>query len=251
MSLIFRPNGLYESNWDGDLRRNIIRPADPDKTFIYLAEDIELDETVTLRDIMNFVRKNEDLTDFIRMYSFCFHIDEFHECLDKHPVIDENGEIEYLEIYWYTGTHHYKEDEPFHLTQSPDFHGIGKRDGESTAFAVECIPLEEIAHLRLVLNEEFTINHYQAYKEPHFINGEQKYKTSFTLLQVLNAIYWEISFHGGPQENQKFVEEINRRVEDFKSGKDPGIPADEVFRKMKEELKEQEPPLPPLEIEDE
>ncbi len=247
MSLIFRPNGLYESKWNGDLHRDVIKPADTNRIFNYLPEYVVLDEAVTLRDLMNFVRKDEALTEFLRHYSSCFQIEEFNDCLDKKPIIDENGEVEFLEIYWHVETHHYKDSyNVFEFGRIPGFHGKGKRNGEETNFGIEFSPIEETAHLKVVLNEEFLIHHYQEKKQPHFITGEQKYKSSFTLLEVLNAIYWEISFFGGPKENEEFLEEMQERVEEIKDGTCELIPADEVFKR----LEEQEPPLPPLELEE-
>lgn len=37
-------------------------------------------------------------------------------------------------------------------------------------------------------------------------------------------------------EDEEFVKEMNRRVEDFESGKDKGTPADEVHREVREML---------------
>lgn len=37
-----------------------------------------------------------------------------------------------------------------------------------------------------------------------------------------------------PDEDPDFVAELERRLENYRSGRSPGVPADEVFRKLRE-----------------
>jgi len=94
----------------------------------------------------------------------------------------------------------------------------------------------ELADLPLKLNKNIKIWGPWEGKPPQKILFEgTKY---FSLLEVLDAIYWDISFMGGPAENKEFIEDMNSRVDDIKSGITKGIPAEEVFKELGMEMPE-------------
>jgi putative addiction module component (TIGR02574 family) len=37
-----------------------------------------------------------------------------------------------------------------------------------------------------------------------------------------------------PEDDPEFVAELDRRLENYRTGRSPGVPADEVFRKLRE-----------------
>ena len=62
-----------------------------------------------------------------------------------------------------------------------------------------------------------------------------KIKYSLTLLDLLDTIYWEISFYGSPSQREETFGELRERMKDIDL-KDT-IPFDEIF---KEETDEEE-----------
>jgi hypothetical protein len=68
----------------------------------------------------------------------------------------------------------------------------------------------ELAHLPVKLN-----NQCHLYDNKKLAFSGQK---DFTLLEVLDAIYWDISFMGGPEDNSDFLEEMKDRVESIETG---------------------------------
>jgi hypothetical protein len=68
----------------------------------------------------------------------------------------------------------------------------------------------ELAHLPVKLN-----NQCHLYDNKKLVFSGQK---DFTLLEVLDAIYWDISFMGGPEDNSDFLEEMKDRVESIETG---------------------------------
>jgi hypothetical protein len=56
-----------------------------------------------------------------------------------------------------------------------------------------------------------------------------EFETDFSLLEVLDAIYDDISFHGGPSENAAFLEEIQETVQRIKDGEEPLVNWDEAM----------------------
>lgn len=58
------------------------------------------------------------------------------------------------------------------------------------------------------------------------------------MLEILDAIYDDISFHGGPAENAAFIEQMKDTVEKIKSGEIKTVPIDEVFKDLEEDSSE-------------
>jgi hypothetical protein len=61
---------------------------------------------------------------------------------------------------------------------------------------------------------------------------------TYNLQDVLDAIYWEISFHGGPAQKNEVKDMLKERVDEIKSGLADSIPAEEVFPELKETAEE-------------
>ena len=51
----------------------------------------------------------------------------------------------------------------------------------------------------------------------------------FNLSQILHGILWELSWHGGPEKQSEFVEELKSRVDDVKSGRPDAISNSDPF----------------------
>jgi len=183
---------------------------------------IELAEDFTLGDLFKFTSKSELLTEFIKCYSWCNSIDEFH----KQALLPNDAselEIWHLEIYrdmsvYVNG----------HIDFNAEFHGIGELSNTEkeyydkhpeikrpnhTNYSVSCSRMNHLAHLPLHLNEELTISNYDSSKSRYGkLIDSSKYKTTYTLLDVLDAVYWDISFYGGPEQADEFKEEMESRV---------------------------------------
>jgi DNA-binding transcriptional MerR regulator len=53
--------------------------------------------------------------------------------------------------------------------------------------------------------------------------------TDVTLGQVIRGLLWELSFHGGPQEQQQMLDRLKRQVAEIDAGTATLIPHDELF----------------------
>ncbi len=152
---------------------------------------------------------------FIGQYSWCRAIDEFHEEIMLDPGPDafkdngEDGPLVRLEISRSGEIFTEKEENG----QTADTFGIadnftGYAANENQRYSVSYTPLNNIATLPVVLNKEMEFRKNYA-QEPIL-----KVRTYFTLLEVLDAIYDDISFAGGPQEKVEFLGMLKSRMED-------------------------------------
>lgn len=208
----------------------------------HLRDGVEIAEGVTLRDLFRIVSKYKLLKLFISQYSWCRALEDFHAQAEE-PMRDddEKNKLEYLEIYWHGSVHKYKKETSLDI--SVGFHGIGKPERPEDAgpdgkcnYSVSYSPMWELADIPLKLNTNLKIWGPWEGKPPQKVVFEGT--RDFCLLDVLDAIYWDISFMGGPQDNKEFLEEMKGRMDDIKTGITKGIPAEEVFKELGMEVPE-------------
>lgn len=146
--------------------------------------------------------------------------------------------IESLELYWSwtldTST------STFGNTHRLDLHGIGKalqvdapeygaQAGDRINWSVSLTPVRELLDLPVRIREELTILEddidSSSYGEP----VQRAILRTVTLGQMMHGILHELSFHGGPQQQEEFLDELLRRKREVDEGTAELIPADEVF----------------------
>jgi len=130
----------------------------------------------------------------------------------------------HLEVYWET---HYHRDKS--LSLSPGFHGWGHcpEFDRPTGYAVEFTPLYDLADYPVKLNTDIKV--YGPFPQEGPLEVALEGSQSFSLLEVLDAIYWEVSFCGGPDEVAEKRRDLLDRVDEIESGEAKLHPIDEVF----------------------
>jgi len=158
------------------------------RIFAYLRKPCTIDPNVTLGDVFAIVESFPDLMDFFLDYSECDDIEAHHEEAKEGLLIPnkDDEEVTALEVLW----------EGELGEQYVAFHGIGKKEGEEKpeGYAIEFSPLSELVNL------------------PILLNTSDSPTGSFTLLEVLDAIYYEISFCGSPEEKASKLKELKASV---------------------------------------
>jgi hypothetical protein len=257
------PKGIVLYKYDSK-REKYVRQRPKKLTILtHLRSDCKIKEGTTLKDIFHGVEKYKLLKLVISQYSWCREIDEFHAQAEEPMRSDpsDTDPLSYLEIYWHPEVHLFNETIKHtggHKTKlrtacfdaSCGFHGIGpvgesRKDDpfykgcDTINYSVSYSPMWKLADLPVKLNKEFTIY------EPFPFKGKApesllKAKKDFCLLDILDAIYYDISFMGGPADNAEFIEEMCQRVEDIKSGVCKTIPWDDVKKELDEKYGDDE-----------
>lgn len=219
---------------------------------------VEVDDGLTLRDLFSFVRDNEDLKAFIAGYSWCGAIDEFHKEMDKpikkgeetsceYAVVQHDCEMQKLGKYGNT------------FDWNSDFVGIGplsehsrkfyeeRPDGlpipETERYGLSYIGINAIAHLPLNVETTIDIRKNPYYgrsggqKEEGIEYGKFKYKVSFG--ELLDVIYDDISFHGGPEDRDEVWSDLKETSDKIKEGLEETKPFDDFLEEMEKERKEE------------
>jgi|SRR5581483_223364 len=199
-----------------------------------LFEYCDLAEDVTLKDIFLLLNTHLDIFDSI-LGNFCKAI--VTEALTGPEPVKDTIEIEYLELY---KVYHVNfEDKETYGGAHPYFGGIGfeeKEDrydsggnlmqlkGQRINWGVSFSKPSYLAQYPVKLNRQLkfyddTSGSPTAFQEIACYDG-----ISYTLGDILYGILWELSFYGNPAETQEMKAEIDRRVEEIKSGEAELIP---------------------------
>jgi hypothetical protein len=206
----FNKKSLLTVKWNPDKKKDEEYVAK--HPLLHINSTCEFDEGVTLKTIMNLVASDELLTKVVAFYSSVNNIEDFHKEVNK-KCTKKAKEVDYLEIY--------RSGDIFdgELSSWTDWHGVntkekckycGKKDWPDHGHYISYsyTPVNEVAHLPIRLNERFILRE----NEKVVLDVNQK----FTLIEVLNAIYYDISFHGGPKDRDKFLGEMNEQVKKIK-----------------------------------
>lgn len=186
MNAVLTKNGLYSEKWIAATRTYSRSIAEEDIVFTYLRERCIIEEGVTFLDIVRILSKYEPLILFFSQYSWFNRLSEYIESLNDSEIVDN---IEYLEVFWYANCFQLKnfqlKDEN-KIELSPSFQGVGKeKEGKRILYGVS--DGMGLAKIPVKLNE--SANFYDE-KGNVIFSG----KKDFTLHEVIDAMFWEISF---------------------------------------------------------
>lgn len=201
----------------------------------YLFESVTIDKDVLLSDIFWLLDAAPILTAILRRdFSDALLAEARKGASSSWNNAYAPEGIEFLELYqtWHLNTATREYDSVHRL----DFHGVGyllREDfdygngniypaGTRIHWSVSTTPLRELLAIPIRINPSVSIceNDLSAKKYGHELEKIQL--MGINLGQVLHGILWELSWHGGPESQSQFVDELNERVEDIKNHR-PGV----------------------------
>jgi hypothetical protein len=200
--------GFKRFEWNGDLRMDV---EEEFESIRCLRQGVTLVEAgVTLGDIIAFTYRDDILRGFMGFYSGC-RVSAFYNELQL-GVDPPDGEVKYVTAAMRVEVmESAKHDVSKTIDVGLDLYGRG--DGEER-WALDLSTMREIGGLPFRLENNATI---ERYLEDGFVRQEGlEYCPS--LLEVLDAIFYDISFHGSPAHRDEQKEEIMRRAQEVMDG---------------------------------
>jgi hypothetical protein len=167
----------------------------------YLSDNVELGESVIFRRLFSIISCNIDKFNEIFYSSLGgYSLGPYLQEIENNPT--ETIESEYLEIHWVAEK--FEND----LSLTPAFHGISTKD----SYALDFTSLNNLKNHNIRLNKSVDVFNFKEENEElkHINLGEK----SFTLFELFNAIFFEISFHGAPQDKKERFEEIEESIKE-------------------------------------
>lgn len=202
--LLIKRGGLAEYlQWNAKRGCMVGRDA-ADDAYRYLFCECELEDGVTLRDLLLLMQRNIEVLDQVIPY-FCREL--VSEGLSDRPLRESSGGLEYLELRWHP--YYSSQDKEIGGWAFPEFHGWGPAradyPGDETGICYSLMGsrMNELADVPLRLCQEVQIVDTAASgtAEP-LLRAE---KCAFTLGQILFGILWELSWFGPPQKRDKYT----------------------------------------------
>ena len=197
--------------------------------YLYLNEVVELSDDFTLEYLFNYIERDVDDFNLIFSSHLGHHPLQLYVAEIKKPGPEKDDEIDFLEIqrcgeYWDWG------DIDLYI----DFRGINIK--EDMGYAIEFTPLNELKHLPLRLNKDFSISEVKIpskvvmffvrllkkigiplgkWDNPFdhiYVRGQ----TNFTVNELISSVLYEISFVGTPMDRDVEWSNIKEDVKDIK-----------------------------------
>lgn len=241
----FNKNGLEMIGWD---RRVETRFSVKDPIG-FLNNHCAIEPGTTLRDILSYVRSRPSFTRFISKSADCPGINQWHKQLDDPPTPDKD--IKKLVISWDNENYTAPNDS---FNSKPSLYGDYFKDGRKDKICVDGRDLSLFVDIEICLNENFDIYEFKTNQNemslseyiglreldidyhydyrPTYSMG----KKSFTVFEVLTAIYSSIGFYGTPKNAKKVQNSIRERLQEALDHPEDAIPMEEVFERLREKF---------------
>lgn len=201
----------------------------------FLSDFVELGESVTFKRLFDIIADNVFSFNEIFYSSLGgYSLEPFLQEIENNPT--ESIQSDYLEINWYCDKY---EDE---LNIYPSIGGVSLKENEK--YAIDFVSLNNLKELNVRLNREIKIFDYEKMKEelPESENKETKdYQIdmgnkNFSLFDLFNAIFYEITFHGGPQDKKERLNDLEDTMDEakekFESNENQSITFEEMIERL-------------------
>lgn len=217
-----------------------------------LMEEVDLSQEFTLGDVINACMASKIPVESLMKILRCDYT-EFWQEMDTKPFRPE-GNIEYLEVYWEGFVDEY--DGKVSSSNMWAFHGLGKKGvlpkdiplkmlklnkeekkNYRERYAVEFSPMYELAGYLIKVNDKMTIWDHRA-KTCKTMLKTIDFAPSITLMELLYAIFWELSFCGSIAGREKKRGELDSAIKEIDEAKKNGT-LDKVmipWEKVKKDL---------------
>jgi len=255
-ALIITPDKVLYRAWNRDIKQEETKEVDPEELFGCLWDIVEFQGVITLRRIFELIDVDPELWESTIQENLLPLLEEM-----KKPAKQEVAKdgMERLQIYWGAELRISEGEKEFSLW--PSFHGYGKyirteddhspmEDGEDIAYAVEFTPVNQLADYPIELLTAVEVikqdhDHMEAPEETLDLGHKP-----FMLLDVVKAIFCELTFAGTPDQRDEQWGEINKAYDEVKSGEAETLSWDDVKKRLEEddEKDDKKEPRDPLNL---
>lgn len=204
-------DGFKSFEWDSSVRDYAETEFRPLRA---LRDGVEIEDGVTLADIIRFTARDEFLNAFISEYCTC-SVSAFAQEIARTALIpiSPDRDVQYAVVSAHIDISEAFRSLPNRIQISTDFHGRGN---DEKTWSLDLSPIEDIALLPVRLDKKAIISKFE---NGNFERDETRHYT-LSLLDVLDAIFYDISFHGSPGEDRKkeIMDNLKQAMEEIENG---------------------------------
>ena len=209
---------------------------------MHLSHACAIEDGVTLKDILLLAKPWAVYLSPITTQSPDWMEEIIEEGLSKE--FHNDGSIEWLELGWVAEVWDYDGKDEFNIgadfigmsTIIPkDEHGLYDDwpEDKPVSYAIDFSPVHTLTGYPIKLNTELKVIPKMDWENP-ILTADY----SFSLLQILKGIFWELSFHGSPKSRDEQMEKLKKQMDEIERGEAKLIPWEEVKQRLEEKLEE-------------
>lgn len=203
----------------------------------YLCEEMELEKGVTFEDFFNIILKyHEEYSKVFVSHLSGVSLSEFMSEWAKLPDKEDSDNMKRIVISW-EDMYEFGKDiikDGLEIPWLPDFFGEGVNGkGEDVSYSIEFTPLNKLKKYPFELITNSKLYDIETNKELLFMNR------TFTVYEVLSAVFYEITFTGTPAMRDKKIKSLGKTTKSMMD--ELGNPTkyktlDEILKKLKIDL---------------
>jgi len=225
-TITLHPDRFVVRRWPGE--EDIMWPGSVQDLLPYFLYSLELDPDFTLGDLFRLVDHDD--------------VGLLAEILDEHlaPLLDEarRASVEPDDA------------EPLHFLRVSNRHEDGYLRRELDAWGTWDQPFDDVEHdagphdtwMSVSLRPVGQLLPLPIKYDPELVFRDRAFEIEYrttvdiTLVGFLKAVFDELTFHGSPEERDEVLRDLDRRVEEVQRGEAELIPAEELFRELREKF---------------
>jgi hypothetical protein len=234
-------SGFKTLEWDSETRSYKEEKWNPLEALRHGVTKVE--EDVNLGDIILLVAHDEMLRVFFTFYSSC-PVDKFAQAvLDARAAgATVPSDVDFCGVSMSVEIDHrlpnrYKDLANHELTVSCDFHGI--KVGGADNYGLSLSSVQEVCQLPFRLEDRSLVCETDQRTGSYQMRRTEDLHYCPSLLELLDAILFEISFHGSPEETAVVRDDLMGMMKEIEAGTAKTRP----WRELRDELEQKESDL--------
>lgn len=181
-----------------------------------LGEEVELGEDVTFKNLFDIIILHKDFLNILFSKEMNeLLIDDFIIDYEKESKNDFNTEKFDMRLSWQSDVFEYeKEVEYVEYVSFEAYGSLDYEDNQEYPISIAFVPLCEIKNKLVFLDHTFELLDESNYPDEIETIFKANYR-AFTLYDIFSSILSEITFYGKPDEREKEMKELQRRINNF------------------------------------
>jgi len=231
---------LLATVWDKKQKQDV---DITNQLFDKLYDHCEIEDGVLLKDIFILVNAHTNTLSGLLTQSPTWLKEIIDEGLNSTIQSKNDSKIEWLELSHCAEINNYYDKNRKDLDDYVSFNGVGDPPdeehyknwpvGQKERYALDFSPAYELINFPLKLNKNCKIyDNCKVSKKEYKHEVVLEVNREFKLIDILRAIFWEMSFMGGPKDRDVKSVEIMKSIDDIDSGKAKTIPWEEVKKNL-------------------
>lgn len=184
---------------------------------LYLQNDIEIDEKVTIEDIFDYLMSIEDIDEVFSHWTRGFKLKPFYDEMKE----DNDSNFISIVLSWVPEIFEWEDDDCNKQSEFTEYVSVSGICGDGQKYGISLTSMSDLKDCSITLNNTWKLT--KNYSD--VITVAQK---PFSLEDVIGGFLYEITFHGYPDSKKEVIDHLDAISERIESGEEEMIPHEKV-----------------------